>query len=195
MEQGCGKKDIECFIKALSPICPHLAEEFWEMVGNKPFVASASWPAADESKINLEVEAAYSTVTSTLDDVRDILKLAKIEKPKKITVIVAEKWLYGFVRKLKQELGKTYNVGELIRATMDKEHGSEISKLVPRLAKDRSKLPEVVTSQQDELKALKDGKQVFVQEFNAAVEIVTAESSDNPKAKNALPGKPAIVVE
>ncbi|MBI5880501.1 class I tRNA ligase family protein, partial [archaeon] len=120
IEQGCSKKNIECFIKALSPICPHLAEEFWEVIGNKPFVSDASWPEPDESKINLEIEASYSTLSSTVNDVRDILKLVKIDKPKKITVIVAEKWLYVFVKKLKQELEKSYNVGELIRAVMDK---------------------------------------------------------------------------
>jgi len=195
LESGCSKKDLEVFTRALSPICPHLAEEFWEMIGNKPFVSLERWPKADEKKIDLKAEAAEATVKSTLNDVHDILKLVKIEKPNKITIIISEKWQYDFVKKLKVELTKTYNVGELIRATMDQKHGTEISKLVPRLVKDRSKIPDIVTSQEEELEALVSGKGEFEKEFSAKIEIVAAESSKDAKAKNALPGKPAIIVE
>jgi leucyl-tRNA synthetase len=195
VEQGCGKKELEVFVTAMSPVCPHLSEEFWEMLGNKPFVSLMSWPDADEGKIDLKAEAADATVHSTINDVRDILKLVKMAVPKKITVIVAESWLYDFVRKLKTEIEKTYNVGELIRATMDARHGQEISKLVPRLAKDRSKIPDIVTSQDEEFNALGSGKTLFEKEFNAKFEVVKAEQCKAAKAKNAIPGKPAILVE
>jgi leucyl-tRNA synthetase len=195
IEQGCSKKQLETFMLTMSPICPHLAEEFWEMLGNKPFASTQKWPAADEKKIDLKAEAAAATVHSTVSDVRDILALVKIADPKKITLLVAERWLYDFMRKIKSEIEKTYNVGELIRAAMDPKHGQEISKIVPRLVKDRSKIPAVVTSQEEEIAALKEGKAVFEKEFGARVEIVAAESSKDAKAKNALPGKPAIIVE
>jgi leucyl-tRNA synthetase len=165
------------------------------MIGNKPFVLQASWPKSDEKKIDLAAEAQEASVHAAVNDIKDILMLVKIEKPKKVTIIVAESWIYGFVKKLKSEIEKTYNVGELIRATMDQKHGAEIAKLVPRLVKDRSKIPDVVTSQDDELAALKNGKSLFAEEFGAIIDIVKAEDSKDVKAKNALPGKPAIIIE
>ncbi len=195
LESGCAKEELEKFIILLSPICPHMAEEFWEKLGNKPFVSVAVWPEADESKINLAAEAVEGTAHSAISDVRDILKLVKIENPKSITLIVAESWRYDFVRKLKSELEKTHNLGELIRACMDKEHGQDISKLVPRMFKDRSKIPEIVTSQDEEFTALDQSREMFKKEFICDVTVVKAEDSDNPKSKNAMPGKPAILVE
>jgi leucyl-tRNA synthetase len=133
IEQGCSAQDFETFIRLLSPVCPHLAEEFWEKAGKKPFVSLGSWPEHDESKVDLAAEAAEGTAHSTIKDVRGILELVKIDKPKKITLIVSEAWRYDFMKKLKSELEKTFNPGELIRACMDKEHGKDISKLVPKL--------------------------------------------------------------
>jgi leucyl-tRNA synthetase len=51
------KKYMEGFVKLLSPICPHLAEELWEMLGHKDTISYEAWPAFDESKlIDNEVE-------------------------------------------------------------------------------------------------------------------------------------------
>jgi leucyl-tRNA synthetase len=195
VEPGCSKKDIETFLKLLSPICPHLAEEFWERIGNKPFASVQPWPKADESKIDPAVEATASTAQFTMGDARDILKLLKIANPKQITLIVSAAWKYDFIKKLKSELEKTYDVGALIKATLDKEHASDISKLVPKLIKDRSKIPDIVTSQAEEIAALEQNKQLFTDEFKAEIIIIKAEDTKEPKAKNAMPGKPAILVE
>jgi leucyl-tRNA synthetase len=195
IEQGCAKAHLETFLKLLSPVCPHIAEEFWERLGNKPYASLQEWPEADESKIDLAAEAAEGTAHSAMGDVRGILELVGIENPKSITLIVAEAWRYGFMKKLKEELNKTYDVGQLIRATMDKEHGKDISKLVPRIVKDSSKIPEIVTSQEEEFAALDQNKDLFAREFKAEVAVVKAEDSKDPKAGNAMPGKPAILVE
>lgn len=194
VESGCSRQELGIFIRLLSPVCPHLAEEFWELIGNEPFVSLQPWPKPDESKIDLAAEAAEGVARSAVNDVRGILELVKIANPKRITLLVAESWRFGFMGKLKAELEKTYDVGELIRACMDKEHGAEISKLVPRLAKDRSKLPAIVTSQEAEIAALESNRSLFF-DFRAEICVVKAEDSDNPKARNALPGKPAILVE
>ncbi|MBN1544748.1 leucine--tRNA ligase [Candidatus Woesearchaeota archaeon] len=195
VEEGCTKKEFEVFIRLLSPVCPHLAEEFWENLGNKPFVSLEAWPKADEKKIDLAAEAAEEVAVSALKDVRDILALVKIKRPKKITLIVSDGWKYGFLKKLKFELEKTYNVGELIKATMDKEHSADVSKLVPKLARDRSKIPDMVTSQEEEFVALEQNKHRFSDEFKADVVVVKAEACKDKKAQNAMPGKPAILVE
>ncbi|MGC9219596.1 MAG: class I tRNA ligase family protein, partial [Athalassotoga sp.] len=39
------------FVPALSPFAPHVAEELWEMMGEKPFVTNVNWPSYDEDAI------------------------------------------------------------------------------------------------------------------------------------------------
>ncbi|MFP3394329.1 class I tRNA ligase family protein, partial [Brevibacillus sp. SIMBA_076] len=42
---------IEGFVKLLSPVAPHLAEELWEKLGHEGSIAYEAWPAYDESKL------------------------------------------------------------------------------------------------------------------------------------------------
>jgi leucyl-tRNA synthetase len=51
MEDGASKETKEKFLRLLSPICPHITEEFWEMMGGKGFISDSEWPKADEKKI------------------------------------------------------------------------------------------------------------------------------------------------
>ena len=45
------KPYMEGFIKLLSPICPHMAEEIWTDLGHDGTIAYESWPTYDESKL------------------------------------------------------------------------------------------------------------------------------------------------
>ncbi len=42
---------IEGFVKLLSPVAPHLAEELWEKLGNTNTISYEAWPAFDEGKL------------------------------------------------------------------------------------------------------------------------------------------------
>lgn len=44
------KKELEIFIKLLSPFAPHLTEEIWESLGNTEFLSISAWPEYDEAK-------------------------------------------------------------------------------------------------------------------------------------------------
>lgn len=51
------KKYIEGFLKLLSPIAPHMAEELWQKLGHKETISYEPWPQYDEAKlISDEVE-------------------------------------------------------------------------------------------------------------------------------------------
>ncbi|WP_240620409.1 leucine--tRNA ligase, partial [Peribacillus acanthi] len=45
------KAYIEGFVKLLSPVCPHIAEELWNKLGHEDSIAYATWPAFDEAKL------------------------------------------------------------------------------------------------------------------------------------------------
>jgi len=42
---------LECWIKILSPFCPHISEELWAKIGGKGFVSVAEWPKVDLKKL------------------------------------------------------------------------------------------------------------------------------------------------
>ena len=42
------------FVKLISPICPHLGEELWSMLGNTNTIAYENWPTYDEDKTKEE---------------------------------------------------------------------------------------------------------------------------------------------
>ena len=53
------KEMMEIMVKLLSPFAPHLADELWEMLGNKTDLAFEKWPEFDEkalllSNVNIE---------------------------------------------------------------------------------------------------------------------------------------------
>ncbi|MFC3883291.1 leucine--tRNA ligase [Bacillus songklensis] len=45
------KTFVEGFVKLLSPICPHIAEELWSKLGHSESISYEAWPAYDEAKL------------------------------------------------------------------------------------------------------------------------------------------------
>ncbi|MCM3569671.1 leucine--tRNA ligase [Neobacillus mesonae] len=51
------KSYVEGFVKLLSPVAPHIAEELWEKLGHNETISYEAWPAYDEAKlVDNEVE-------------------------------------------------------------------------------------------------------------------------------------------
>ncbi|MBS3108644.1 leucine--tRNA ligase [Candidatus Woesearchaeota archaeon] len=187
------RNSLNTLIVLLSPFIPHVCEEVWHILGNKSFVSRAKWPKYNQKKINEKLDALEIMTDATTSDINAILKLIKTT-PSKITVIVSGKWKYTFFKKLKQELEKTRDVKELISKLMDKEHKEDIPKLIQNAIKNPSMVPELILDQEMEFKALYEAKEMLSKEFKLTVEIGKAETSKHEKAKNAMPGKPAIVI-
>src|SRR5213593_3925865 len=59
-EQGAGSRELlEPLVIMLAPYAPHIAEELWEVLGNKESVFSARWPSHDERVVSAgDVEIA-----------------------------------------------------------------------------------------------------------------------------------------
>lgn len=45
------KQYAEGFVQLLSPICPHIAEELWQILGNDDSITYSNWPTYDEEKL------------------------------------------------------------------------------------------------------------------------------------------------
>jgi valyl-tRNA synthetase len=76
------KTDAESFLKIVHPFCPHLTEELWGKIGNKPFISLAEWPKFNEKKIDKKFEQEEELISKTQRDIVHVKGLLKLEKPK-----------------------------------------------------------------------------------------------------------------
>ncbi len=193
--KGTINKAIDAQILLLAPFAPHLAEELWEKTGKKGLVSQAAWPVASTKKPAPEVEASEEIIQTLLADIHSVLELTKISQPKRIIIFIADDWRYDFFRRFKEEFEKTKDAGLLIKNCMDKKHGGEIAKLIPALVRSPSKIPLHVLSPSAEIRILEENRAFLEAELETRIEVLEAEKSNHPKAGQASPGKPAILVE
>jgi len=197
------KKIMNQLIKAqiimLCPFTPHLCEELWESIKQNGFVSVEQWPEVDESKINDAIEQSEGVVDETIRDVNQVLKLIKLDKARKIVLFVAKPWKYKLFSELKDIMQQTRNQGEIIKLIMQyddlKQHGPVITKLIPKLLKDASKIPIVVLDQKTELKSLEESLPRLKEYFGCEIDIVKEQDSSEAKSSQAMPSKPSIIVE
>jgi len=186
---------LEKIILILSPFTPHICEEIWNKLGRKNFVSLQLWPKANLDKIDKKAEAAEELISTTLQDINSVMDLTNIKTPKKITLFVSEKWKYDLFKKLKKEMEKTRNISDIIKKLMIKGKEKEISKIIPSFVKNPSKLPLEILDQQKEFDVLSENHELFKNKFNCPILIIKADASSEPKAKQAYPGKPAILIQ
>ncbi len=191
------QKSLELLTLMLAPFVPHVAEEFWEKLGKKPFACTQKWPKSDTKKIDPELEYQHTLYENLKADVNDVLKLTRILKPMAIKLFVADQWKHDFYKEVKARFEKTKNPGDIIKALMQtdlRKHGEFVSKMTPKLITEPGRFPLHILGQKRELAAFQAVKDDLAKEFSCSVEIAREQDSQEPKAKNALPGKPAIVV-
>ncbi|MBW2968948.1 class I tRNA ligase family protein, partial [Candidatus Woesearchaeota archaeon] len=188
----------EPWIKLLSPLIPHIAEELWSQMDKKTMVSVEPWPKADENKINLKAETAETTIHNTISDINHVIKLTKNTKPKKIKLFIASPWKYEFAKKIRNIIQETRKMPEIMQKILTpelKQHAKEISKLIPKFIKDPTKLPEADLDQDSEISALEESHEKIEKEYQSPIEIIKEQETKEEKAKNAMPGKPAILLE
>lgn len=68
---------VETVIKLIAPLVPHASEELWSKVGKKSLVSIKKWPEPTTEKINKKIMQLEETYKKTLEDVKQVSKLAK----------------------------------------------------------------------------------------------------------------------
>jgi len=111
--EGCGKKDLESFVKMLSVFCPHIGEEIWSKIGGKGFVSLADWPVCDSGKIDAKFDKAEEAIEKTVSDIMNILGIVSSREGKAgkvyIYVLPPEKEFYS-EEELSRRVGKEVKV-------------------------------------------------------------------------------------
>jgi len=66
------KNIIKDWLIILSIFIPHICEELWEMMGNKNFVSTSTWPEAKIEYIDVIEEAKEEMVIKMYEDAKKI---------------------------------------------------------------------------------------------------------------------------
>ena len=126
------KETLEKLTLILSVFAPHLAEEIWEKLGNKKFISASSWPKYDEKKIDEKAELIEDFINKTKNDIRIVIKLAKIEKPRLIQLFIAREKFYKNKRDYNDEL----NALQINKNEFEKEFNCKFEILKAETSKD-----------------------------------------------------------
>ena len=191
---------FELWVPLIAPFMPHAAEEMWQKLGKKhyvkdaKFVAIAKMPEGDAGKVDEGLEGAEDYILKVREDIVAILKLVKIEKPSSIELFVANDWK----RKLREIADRERKFDTAMKAAMAdpeiKPHAAEVAKVLMSYMKNVGGLGKTVSAQ-FELEALQSAMKLLEGEFSGAKVTVCGEAETIvPKAKNALPGKPSILI-
>ncbi len=188
------KKVLSCFIKLNAPILPHIAEEFWEMLGEKEFVALAKWPESNKKLINKNVELSEQLLEKTLQDVRQIQKITGV-KPIEVLIFVAPKWKFELYKHIIKN--KSVAMEAMIKYSMEKIKSvdkQQLVKFIQTISKKLNELPKEFVDRKTQLKIFTEAKRFLEQQLKTKVVIEEAEKSTEEKAKQADVLKPAILL-
>ena len=192
--EDCKEKLILLF----QPITPHMTEEIWEMIGKKGFVSLTSWPSYDNELLTQESDYKWNLMNDIIDDINKIKLVMKKDSLEKISIIIADQWKLRFYSKFMSLLEETMNQGDIIKILMQdnqlKTYGKFISQNVGKILKNVGKYPKFTLPSKEEFLFFNEIRPVIEKKFHSEVQIKFEKDSNEQKAAQALPGKPAIVI-
>jgi len=174
----------------MAPMIPHCAEEWWSRLSNEGLVSLAPFPQADQSKVDEALERGEEMVKQVHADIEKISGLIG-KKPEKVTLIIADEWKRKLVRIAKEQKAFDGTMKAAGAAGLPMKDAANVMKQIMRNV---HALPDPLGAQ-DEFDALMDAKGLLESDYSCKVEVLHEKDSRHQKARNAMPGKPAIVIE
>ncbi len=185
---------VETWIRLLAPFTPHTCEELWSKYGGEGFVSAAKWPEADESYISLEIEKSEELVQNLIKDINQIKKMVGDEAGK-VHLYLAPDWKWDLY-KIADEVGKP-DIGQIMGRAIGAniyDDKKEIAAVAKKIGREMTKTKYV--GKIDEAQIIDDALEYISNEVSCEVIVHTDDSYDpQNKAKNAMPYKPAILIE
>ncbi|MHA2159700.1 MAG: class I tRNA ligase family protein, partial [Candidatus Thorarchaeota archaeon] len=190
----------DIWVRLATPLMPHMCEEIWSKMDRDGYISTADWPKPNKKLIDQEVETANEVVESTIRDIREIMKLMKGKKPKKVHIYVAPEWMFKAMNSIR-ESSLPMIVGDIMKHLMSNEdfrkHGKQVKGIVDRIAKENG-LWDHSSSSKNEMAALNDSVDHLKSELGIEVIIHSSTKPDydpQNKARFALPGRVSLFLE
>ncbi len=198
------KDYVESWLKMMTPITPHMAEELWH-INHDSFISNVEFSKYDEKQFSIEDEVAEDLLRGLIEDIQEILKVTKIT-PRKICIYTAPKWKQIVTQKIfeleKQgKLDMSSLMRELLVNEDLKKKAKEISKFAGKLINEIRKIQDKqrYIIGLDETMFLREEISYLKSLFNCDIEVYSADDKEiyDPKGKSsyASPLRPAIYIE
>ncbi len=192
-------KISDSWIRLLAPFIPFSAQRLWEENGGEGEVAFASWPVPDDSLVNPSLELAEELLSRTVEDIDSIMKLIQIE-PSGITLFISPEWKSVIFNMISNAENKGKVISEIMKDEEMRKRGKEATDSAKQITNLIHRLPPEVVERiasvsMDEKEVFEIARAFIENEFGLPLKIVSADDSTHQKARQALPFKPAIVIE
>lgn len=177
----------------IAPFIPHHAEEFWSLLGNKPFVSTAQFPKANSKHIDESAELGEQLIKTVFHDIEKIAELVG-KKPSNVYIYAASPWKFSLYKLTQMEKDMQNILKKAAKHPILRHYMKDATRIVKAWSKKMHTLPPILTEQQ-EFETLQHAQSFFSEQLNCKVHILREKGAKHDKAKNSLPGKPAIVLE
>ncbi len=197
---------ISCWLRLMTPVTPHIAEELWHM-RYESLISESRYPEYEEDRISMEDEVGEYLIQGLIEDIQEIIKVTKMT-PKKICIYTTPEWRKKVLLKaLELEENNKLEMSNLMKELLVEENlrsrSKELSKYACKLIGEIKKLSE---NDKERYKISLDEETFLQQEipylsklFNCNVEVYNADDKEiyDPKGKSsqAVPLRPAIYIE
>jgi len=179
---------IEVQTKILSPYCPHLTEEVWEAIGKEGFISLSQWPEP-WNEPNEKMIQSEDHIKDAIEDIKEILKVAKIESPDTVYIYTTPEWKWKVVEVASEAQDVKKAMPILMKDEELRKQGKKVSKFLSNVIKDRLFMDRI-----DEKGILMEASEFISREIGAKVRI---DHDYDPEGKRdlAIPGRVAIYIE
>lgn len=184
------RKLADVWVRLMAPFTPHICEELWERLGGESFISLAKWPEPVEEWWNETIELEEEYIKNLIDDIKEIIKVAKLEDAKRAYIYTAEEWKWKVAQVVAEKRDFKASMGEVMKDPEMRKRGKDVSKLIQRLIKDRA----FDFKRIDEEKALRQAKDFIERETGLEI-VINPEEDKGGKKKQAMPMKPAVYIE
>lgn len=193
------KECQEKLLLILHPFIPHITEELWEMLGYKDFLSLATWPSYNKNLLTDDNDFRWNLMNNTIDDVKNIIQILKDQKISLIKIVIATEWKYKLFSLLIPLIEKSKDQGEIMKLVMQdaelKKFGKQINQITNNILQNLGTYSKIVLTSKDEMDFFNEIKPTFQDKFKCNIEIFLEDQIDHKKAKQALPGKPVLILE
>jgi leucyl-tRNA synthetase len=180
---------IEMQTKILTPIVPHICEEIWESLGNEGFIIQAEWPRVEEDKIDHAVLHIEHFMERVIDDIQEIIRVARLEDAQRVYIYTAEDWKWEAVDLVRGERDTGAALKKAMQSESVRSQGKSAVKFIQKVIKERI-FPEKI----DEQDVLEEAADFISTEVGLPITI-DSEYDPQHKTQQAVPGKPGIYIE
>lgn len=201
---------LKIWVKLLAPFTPHISEEIWSKMGEKPFISGDKWPEYSESRVNHTAEEGEALIKSALDDTMSIIRATKIT-PKRVCYYTAAQWKWKVYQKAltmsleKERISQSDLMRELMKDDAMKKRGKGVTNFVSQIVEEINRTGRnrreawVAVGTLDEAAVLAEAENFLKRELSSQIHVFLEDDERRYDPKNrsqlAKPYRPAIYIE